>query len=130
LDGGAKDGASPFPDTAGKWFDAAAAWAAAKGVVNGVGGRFDGDTPVTREQLAVMLYRYAALIGKATGNAAELSRFRDAESVSPWAAEAMAWAVGRGLINGVSPATLAPRAGATRAQTAAILMRFCENVLK
>ena len=69
------------------------------------------------------LYRYAD--GWASGTA-ELDGFEDAASISPWAAEAMAWAVGNGIIDGVSEGVLAPQDTATRAQVAAMLQRFVE----
>lgn len=81
---------------------------------------------LTREQLATIMYRYVILKGKLSGAGGSLSGYTDANSVSDWSAEAMAWAVGVGLINGTTPATLDPQGSATRAQVAAILMRYAE----
>lgn len=123
-------GTQQFPDVSGVWFANAASWAASLGVVNGVDGKFRGDDAVTREQLATMLYRYAPLRGWAAGAVnASLDRFTDASRVSSWAGDAMRWAVSAGLINGIGD-TLSPGTGATRAQVAAIMMRFCENIVR
>ena len=67
-----------------------------------------------------MLYRYS----QAPTSTADLSRYTDADTISPWATDAMAWGVEQGLITGLTDTTLAPRSGATRAQLAAILQRF------
>lgn len=72
------------------------------------------------------MYRYAILTGKVSGTGAALDGYTDADRVSAWAAEAMSWAVGAGLIEGVTPTTLEPRGGATRAQVATIMMRCVE----
>ena len=123
-------GTQQFPDVSGVWFANAASWAASLGVVNGVDGKFRGDDAVTREQLATMLYRYAQLRGWAAGAVnASLDRFNDVSRVSSWAGDAMRWAVSAGLINGIGD-TLSPGTGATRAQVAAIMMRFCENIVR
>ena len=107
-------------DTSGTpWYAAGQSWA----VENGVSDGSSLESAVTREQLAAMLYRYAD--GWASGTA-ELDGFEDAASISSWAAEAMAWAVGNGIIDGVSEGVLAPQDTATRAQVAAMLQRFVE----
>lgn len=108
------------------WYEKGVEWAAANGISSGV----DLDTPVSREQLAAMLYRYAAASGLDTAASGALTGFADAGSVSDYAAEAMAWAVGAGLIGGTDKGELNPTGSATRAEVAAILMRFCENVMK
>lgn len=98
------------------WYDAGRDWAMENGVSDGT----DMDASVTREQLAAMLWRYAgepAVSGAVTG-------FTDAGKISDWAADAMAWAVENGLLNGVDDGRLAPQSTATRAQVAAILTRF------
>lgn len=87
------------------------------------------DDPITREQLAAMLYRYAEYKGYDVTASGDLSGFADADTVSGWAEEAMSWSVGAGLIQGDENG-LTPTATAIRAQIAAILMRFCENVAK
>lgn len=108
------------------WYEKGVEWAAANGISSGV----DLDTPVSREQLAAMLYRYAAASGLDTAASGALTGFADAGSVSDYAAEAMVWAVGAGLIGGTDKGELNPTGSATRAEVAAILMRFCENVMK
>lgn len=108
------------------WYEKGVGWAAANGISSGA----DLDTPVSREQLAAMLYRYAAASGLDTTASGALTGFADAESVSDYAAEAMVWAVGAGLIGGTDKGELNPNGSATRAEVATILMRFCENVMK
>ena len=125
----AVDGGSAFTDVAGgDWYASGVAWASANGIVTGYGdGRFGPNDPITREQMAAILYRYAGFAGQSTAGRADLSGYTDAGQVSPYAAEAMGWAVDRGLITGVSAGTLAPGGSATRAQVATILMRFCQT---
>ena len=117
----------PFTDTPeGAWYTPAVAWAYELGIVNGVGGgRFAPNSPVTREQLAVMLYNYARTAGYPISARADLSKFSDADEVSSWAAEALSWANAVELINGVGGNRLSPGGNATRAQVSAILHRFC-----
>jgi hypothetical protein len=120
-----------FADIAGgAYYADAVAWASVNGIVNGTGGgRFSPDTEITREQLAVMLYRYNAWSSAADGGLpdADLSGFPDAGSVSEYAEDAMKWAVGAGLIQGRGSA-LAPQGTATRAEVATILQRFIEQL--
>ena len=125
----AVDGGSAFTDVSGgDWFASGVAWASANGIVTGYGdGRFGPNDPITRGQMAATLYRYAGFAGQSTAGRADLSGYTDAGQVSPYAAEAMGWAVDRGLITGVSADTLAPGGSATRAQVATILMRFCQT---
>ena len=101
------------------WYDAGAAWAVEQGISDGA----NLDQPLTREQLATMLYRYAG--SPAAGS--PLSGYPDTASVSGYAADAMAWAVENGLIGGTGAGTLNPRGLATRTEVATILMRFCQN---
>ena len=84
------------------------------------------DGAITREQLAAMLYRYAKLMELDTSATADLSKFQDAAQVSDYATEAMQWANASGIITGRTGKLLAPQDGATRAETAAMLMRFCQ----
>lgn len=123
-------GPSAFHDVpAGAYYGPAVSWAAASGVVNGVEpGRFGPEEWITREQMAAILYRYAQHKGLSVDGRADLSAYADGGQVSPYAVDAMAWAVHAGLISGVDSRTLQPGGSATRAQVAAILMRFCENV--
>ena len=117
---------SGFTDVAdGQWYSDAIAWAAANGIVNGVGGnKFAPSEPVTREQLAAIFFRYA----KAEAPEADvLSGYPDAEAISTYARDAMAWAVSTGLVTGSKEADgtyLVPQGLAAREQAAAILMRY------
>ena len=121
---------APFDDVPrGQWYTDAIWWAKLMGVVSGTSATtFDPEGEITREQLAVILYNYTKQFAPgsltATGS---LAGFPDAASVSSWARTEMAWAVGNGLISGTgsgSVAYLTPQGSATRAQVAAILMRF------
>lgn len=121
---------APFDDVPrGQWYTDAIWWAKLMGVVAGTSATtFDPEGEITREQLAVILYNYTKQFAPgsltATGS---LAGFPDAASVSSWARTEMAWAVGNGLISGTgsgSVAYLTPQGSATRAQVAAILMRF------
>ncbi len=116
----------------GLWYTHAITWAAEKEIVTGVGNRrFNPDGDVTREQIATILYRFAEFMGDETEGTADLSTYPDGETVSSWAAEAMAWAVENELIKGIlqkDEAYLTPKGPATRAQVATILMRYIENL--
>ena len=125
----AMSGASDFKDVdSNKWFAKAVAWAAANGIVNGYGDSLFGpNDPVTREQLAAILYRYAVYGGMTAVTLEEnLGSFADTAQLSAYAIQAMNWAVGQGLING-SGSNLVPKAQATRAQVAAIIHRYLER---
>ena len=121
-----------FSDVAeGQWYTDAVNWAAANNIVNGYGDDQFGPTDtITREQMMAILYRYAQYKGYDVTASADLSAYTDAANISSYAVSAMQWAVGEGLINGITDTTLVPGGSATRAQVAAILMRFCENVAK
>lgn len=123
-------GSSSFSDvSSGSYYEKAVAWAAANGIVTGTGSTsFSPDAKVTREQLAAILYRYAQYKKLGTDAGAKLDSFSDAGNVSGYASEALSWAVSEGLINGAS-GRLMPKGDATRAQVAAILHRFVENVM-
>ena len=108
------------------WYVAGQKWAMDNGISDGT--NMVGE--VTREQLAAILYRYAKLKGYDTSKSNKLDSFKDAGKVSSWAVEAMQWANAEGLINGKSNSMLDPQGKATRAETAAILMRFMENIAK
>lgn len=126
----AVSGSAPFSDVSDSaWYADAVQWAGGAGIVNGMGnGTFAPDAAVTREQMAVFLYRYAQAPGQdVTVDGDPLAGFADADTVSAYAVDAMRWAVGAGLITGTDSLTLSPRSGATRAQTAAILTRFAEQ---
>ena len=125
----AMSGVSDFKDVdSNKWFAKAVAWAAANGIVNGYGDSLFGpNDPVTREQLAAILYRYAVYGGMTAVTLEEnLGSFADTAQLSAYAIQAMNWAVGQGLING-SGSNLVPKAQATRAQVAAIIHRYLER---
>lgn len=110
----------------GQWYSNAVAWAAGEGVVKGMGqGRFAPGSPITREQLAVILYNYAGLDGADTTQKADYSSFPDSGSVSSWAQDAIGWAVGAGLVNGKG-GRLVPKGTASRAEIATILMRYSQ----
>ena len=131
MEGSPAVSGSDFSDvSAGQYYAAPIAWASANGIVNGYpDGAFRPEEPVTREQLAAILYRYAQYKGMAAVTLEEnLAGFADADSVSGYAVQAMNWAVGQELINGMTATTLVPQGTATRAQVAAILMRYCESV--
>lgn len=119
-----------FADVAsGDWYASAVNWAAANGVVSGVSETgFGPNNALTREQLALILYRFAQYKGYDVTGTSDLAAYADGSSVSGWAAEAMSWAVNAGLISGVGGNQIAPTGTATRAQVAQILMNFCENV--
>ncbi len=124
-------GTANFADVpADAWYTQAVAWAAANSIVQGVSdSRFAPNVPVTREQMATILYRYANHTGVAVdGGSGSLDGFRDASAVSGYAVQAMGWAVDRGLISGVGDQRLSPGGSATRTQVAAILQRFAENI--
>ncbi len=125
------EGENSFTDVpAGQWYTEAVAWAAHNGIVGGVGdNKFDPNGNITREQMAAILFRYANLLGIDTGARADLGTFPDSGEVSAYAADAIKWAVAEGLLNG-SDGRLLPQGKATRAQVAAILMRFIENAIE
>jgi len=111
----------------GNWYADAIAWASANGIVNGYGnGLFGPNDNITREQFAVILQNHAQLRGENAFGGALATDFADADSISPWAQEAMEWANTNGLITGRTMSTLAPNGTATRAESAAILQRFIE----
>lgn len=115
----------------GQYYADAVAWAAANGIVTGYGNSaFGPNDTITREQLASILYRYASYKKYDVSKRVDLSAFADAGKIHSYATEAISWANANELINGVGNAMLSPETGATRAQVAAILMRFCENIAK
>ncbi len=122
-------GGTAFTDVAdGQWYSEAISWAAANGIVDGYGdGTFRPEQVMSRQEAAAMLYRYASHKGFDVSSSGDLSGFTDVESVQPWALEYIRWAVGTGLITGMTSSTLEPALGASRAQIAAILTRFCQS---
>ena len=130
MAGKPSQGSSSYTDvSASAWYADAVAWVSAKGVMTGYGaGLFAPDTPVTREQLALILFNYAKLQGYDTSASSSLSVFADGASVASWAQQAMSWAVAEGLFSGRDGNMLAPAGTATRAEIAQIFMQFCSNV--
>ena len=115
----------------GQWCSEAIRWATSEGVVTGYGnGLFGTNDPITREQLATMLWRYAQTEGYdvSIGEDTNILSYTDVADLSEYAIPAMQWAVGAGIINGTGDgSTLSPQGQATRAQAAVMLMRFCEE---
>lgn len=132
LEGQPESGLSDFTDVpAHQYYAAPVAWAASHGIVSGYGGGLFGpNDPITREQMARILYQYAQMKGYPTNARADLSRFADESRISGYARDAMSWANAMGLINGLDDGLLSPGGGATRAQAASILMNFCENAAR
>ena len=132
MEGRPASASAGFADVAsGDWYASAVNWAAANGVVSGVSETgFGPNNALTREQLALILYRFAQYKGYDVTGTSDLAAYADGSSVSGWAAEAMGWAVDAGLISGVGGNQIAPTGTASRAQVAQILMNFCENVAR
>ena len=129
LAGGPDGKPSPFEDVpAGSWYEKAVNWATETGVVNGISEtRFGPDEPVTREQLAAILYRYAQARGQGFAGMWYFPLdFRDASEVSDWADEAVHWMTMKGILTGTDDGRLAPKDSADRAQIAAMFMRLTE----
>lgn len=123
------DGENPFTDVEdGTWYTNAVIWAKETRIVTGVTEtEFAPNDNITREQTVTILYRYAKYKGYDVEVSGELSKFSDMDEISSFAFDAFRWAIESGIINGTSENTLSPKDGATRAQLAAILMRFCER---
>ena len=114
----------------GQYYAIPVAWASSVGIVEGYeDATFRPESPITREQLAAILYRYARYKGLDISVRGDMGRFPDAVSVSLYAADAMSWAVGTGLIAGLDGA-LQPDGAAGRAQVAVILQRMCAGLLQ
>ena len=127
--------ASSFVDVpANEYYTDAVAWAAENGIVNGVDAtHFAPNDEVTREQIAAILFRYAENKGVDTSKRADLNAFPDANKVSDYAKDALAWANAEGLVKGSKENGkdyLDPTGSATRAQVATILARYAQNVVK
>ena len=115
-----------FADVAANdWYATAVNWAASVGVVNGYeDNTFRPNAPITREQMAAILYNYADYKGYDVSARANLSDYADAASISSWAEDVLSWANAEGLINGMTATTIDPQGATTRAQTAAMFERF------
>ena len=130
-DASASDSEIAFSDVeSGQWYSQAVSWAAAQGIVKGYSSSTFGVTdPVTREQLAVILYRYAQSLDMDVTGRADLSAYSDRDQVSDWAQDAMEWCVSSGIANG-SDGRLDPQGNASRAEVAAMLMRLVAVIAK
>ncbi len=126
-------GTASFPDVpATEWYAASAAWASSKGFMSGYSnGNFGPNDPITREQLATILHRYATVKSYDTTPSADISTFSDGAATSDWSAQAVRWAVGSGLLSGktgVGGSRLDPTGTATRAEVAQILMNNATKI--
>jgi len=124
-------GTNPFTEdvAAEQWYTNAVVFAANNGIVKGTSETtYSPDAPITREQMAVILYNYAVYRGYSVSATNDLSAFSDASSVSSWALTQTKWAVAKGLITGMTTTTLEPQGAATRAQVATILTRFVKTI--
>jgi len=126
-----KGGSFSFRDVPkGSWYYDSIAWAAGKGIIENSTGNYNPEGAAPREEMALLFYRYARAMGCDTSASVPLSGFSDAPQISSSAArQAMSWAVGVGLMNGMSDTTLGPNLNATRAQVATMFQRLCELVL-
>lgn len=116
----------PFEDVdAEGWYGAAVYWARNNDIIQGYSDeKFASNEPVTREQMAAMLYRYAQFKSISTDETGDLSQFTDSDSISEWAKNSVGWAIGKGLLTGKGNGILDPTGNATRAEVAAMLQRF------
>ena len=113
----------------GKWYTAAITWANEKELAAGLGnGNFGPKDPVTREQIALFLFKFAQYKGIETDMRADLSGYNDEARIHSWAYDAVSWAVKSKLISGVAGDVLSPRTSATRAEVAVMLMQFTQNI--
>ena len=130
----AASGGMTFTDVeADRWYTEAVRWAAAEELVKGYNAQIFGPgDSLSREQLAVILWRYAQYRGAdvRSGVADRLGQYLDTEKIAPWALEAMRWAVHTGLLRGVGDGILSPKTGASRAQTATVLLRLDDQVIR
>lgn len=126
-------GTSQFGDVeAGSWYEDAVIWATQNDIVEGYTSKtFGPNDPITREQMAAMLYRYAdyCRCDMSAGRYVDLSKYSDMNEISDYAIPALRWAVGEEIIEGRTGKRLAPTDTATRAEVAVMLMRFCEDVI-
>lgn len=125
---------NPFTDIPdGQWYSDAVIWAAENGIVNGVTAtEFAPNNPITREQIATILYRYTKAKGYDVSASADLAQFPDASRISAYAYDALSWAVAEKLVGGSTEngiTYLNPQGNAIRAQVAAIIVRYVANIL-
>lgn len=128
LEGTPSASKAHFADVpAGRWYTDAVNWASANDIVNGYpNGNFGPNDPITREQLVTILYRYTQHKRYGTRSVDYMTEYSDGDAVSSYANKAMVWAVAHDIIDGTDQKKLEPAGKATRAQAAAILMRFCK----
>ena len=113
------------------WYFDSVSWAAKNNIVSGVlENTFAPDESVTREQMAVIIYRYALYKGYDVKQGNAPLSYEDKDSISTWASDAVIWANNAGIINGTGDGKISPKDSATRSQVAAILMRFCKGIEK
>ncbi len=126
----AVSGNSGFSDVpSGRFYSKAVKWGADNGIVKGYDAKtFGPEDPVTREQLATFLQRYATYMNLDNKPSGSLSGYTDAGQVSKYATDPMKWAVGHGIITGTTATTLSPKANATRAEIATMVYRFKMNI--
>ncbi len=125
----ASKGAAFSDVPAGQWYTDAVAWSSEKEIVKGITEtEFKPESNITREQLAVMLYRYASTKNMASDEGGSIDSFTDKDKVSGWAETAVKWAVGKDIMTGRTNGSLDPSDSATRAEVAAMLQRYIENV--
>ena len=122
------DSGSVFSDVPeGAWYHDAVLWAASNSIVEGYGnGVFGAKDPITREQFAVILHRYAQYKGYDVTARGDLSAYTDGASTHSWAAVALSWANAQGIINGLGDNLIDPTGGAIRSQAAQMLFQFCK----
>lgn len=130
LEGSPESAGAGFDDVAaGAYYADAVAWASGNGIVEGYeDGNFRPSNVITREELATIIYRYAAFKEYDMTASADLSSFTDADQISSYALSALRWANAEGLVNGVGGNLIDPKGSAQRSQVAAIFSRFCQNI--
>ncbi len=123
---------SPFTDVKpSKWYADAIAWSAENEIVKGFeDATFRPESPITRQQMATILYRYAEYKGYDVSARGDLSKFKDGDKTAAWATDAVQWAVATGLMQGDEKGFFDPDGTATRAQVATVLMNYCEKIAK
>lgn len=115
----------------GEWYSEAVSWAVENGIVKGTSEtEFEPDAYITREQMAAVIYRYVGMKGWNTDKSSDLSQFEDVGLIQSWALDAMKWANAAEIVKGTGDSSISPSDTATRAQTAVIFMRLCENIIK
>ena len=129
--GGSKIAADPgFPDVnRGDWFYDAVSWCSQAGLMSGADSGFLPNSPLTREQLALVLLQYTQSAGLEPSGAAALSRFSDGGSSADWARGGLEWATANGLLSGYIDGSLRPASGLSRAELSAVLRTFCQTIL-